>query len=160
MFSVILMRGPGIDSWAPSRFPFAPCHVNRCSWRAVAAGRPLPGCCLLRTYEAVRICRPDGVEVAGQLALTPQTVVDFDVASGIRRQSLPPPRPGVTISGCHGPRWLSGKSAYGVRDAGTLKKAADSIFVDDDEIVAGFFTRCSIKGLGETTADASGLPRC
>lgn len=44
--------------------------------------------------------------------------------------------PGVTISGCHGPRWLTGKSAYGVRDTGSLKKAAARIFVDDDEIVA------------------------
>jgi peptidoglycan hydrolase-like protein with peptidoglycan-binding domain len=54
---------------------------------------------------------------------------------------------GVTIHGCHGSRWLSGKNAkmehhpgekpaWVITERGTYAKAKDKIFVDEDEIVA------------------------
>ena len=43
---------------------------------------------------------------------------------------------GVHISGCHGPRWFSGKPAkQGQHGTGSLSKAKDPVFVDEDEIV-------------------------
>jgi hypothetical protein len=42
---------------------------------------------------------------------------------------------GVTIAGCIGERWLRGTSANGVAGKGSLEKAKDKIFLDEDEIV-------------------------
>ena len=47
------------------------------------------------------------------------------------------PKPGVSIWGCYGSRWLTGKNAVAKRGTGTLEKAKDKIFVDEVEIVSG-----------------------
>ena len=61
---------------------------------------------------------------------------------------------GVYVYGCWGDHWLTGKPGTGVKGSGSLKKARDKIFVDDDDTVEQgvWFT---LKGTDQKNFDTS-----